>query len=601
MSDAIRAGRGLYNELSELRRRPPGARRSSRLAAALFSSAEPVVPTLHVVQGPDKGRSFKTDDKVVLLGRGSHQVPLTDQTISRKHAELRGDERGWLLEDLKSANGTYVNGVRVLKPVRLKHGDQIRVGSTLLLYERDETVEEISGRSIPRDLVALESGAAQVEQSVAGIGTSEDSIVLGTTDTLYAVKSWKAMRELTAIIGSPVSTEQLLPRVLDIVFEQVPVDRGVIFVRDEETGELLPEVVRFHSRKSRAEAARNSIVTSRTIIDHVVQTHEGVLSTNAISDERFLSGKSIADLGMRSVICAPIVSRDQILGVIHLDVPVARHTYNEHELRLVTALGYQTGLAIENARLVQSLVERERLAATGQTVAYLSHSIKNILQGMRSGADLVQRGLKNADMNQTNQGWRILDRNLDRCYELMLNMLAFSKPREPNLEPYMINQIIEEVLDLVRGQAAEAHVRLETELDQAIPPIPIDREGFHQVILNLVSNALDAVPRGEGLIRVTTSLDSDERRVTIRVVDNGPGIPPDLREKVFEPFYSTKGHSGTGLGLAVARKVVTELGGVLRLYGPEGGGAEFQILLPTAEGRRTPTGDTLGPKTSHPQ
>lgn len=554
------------------------------------------MPTLHVLQGPDRGHSFKTDGNTVLIGRGSDQVPLTDQTISRRHAELRSDEKGWVIEDLHSANGTYVNGVRVRQPVRLKHGDQIRVGSTLLLYERDEAVEELAGRQIPRELVALQPNDAHVESAVAGIGVTEENIVPGSPDTLYAVKSWQAMRELTAIIGSPLSTDQLLPRVLDIVFEQVPVDRGVIFLRDEESGELMPEVVRFHSRKSRADAGRNAIVTSRTIIDHVVRTHEGVLSTNALADERFVSGKSVADLGLRSVICAPIVARDQVLGVIHLDVPLSRHTYNDHELRLVTALGYQTGLAIENARLVQSLVERERLAATGQTVAYLSHSIKNILQGMRSGADILQRGLKNGDKNLTMQGWRILDRNLDRCYELMLNMLAFSKPREPHLESLMINQIVEEVLELVRPQAEEAQVRIEKELDGAIPPIPIDREGFHQVILNLLSNALDAVPRGDGRIRVTTTLEPDERRARIVVRDNGPGIPPDQRERVFEPFYSTKGHSGTGLGLAVARKVVTELGGLITLECPPEGGCEFVIRLPTAEGRRAASGDTFGAK-----
>lgn len=557
------------------------------------------MPIFHVVQGPDKGRSFTADERLVLIGRESDQIALSDQTISRRHAELRAENGGWILEDLQSANGTYINGVRLRQPVRLKHGDQIRVGSTLMLYERDEILEEISGRQIPSDLVSLEAGEALLE-TVVSPGDATDTAA-AAADTLYAVKSWKAMRELMALIGSPVAQDQLLPRVLEIVFEQIPVDRGVIFLRDEETGELMPEVVRFHSRKARAEASRSSIVASRTMIDHVVTTHEGVLSSNALNDERFRSGKSVADLGMRSVICAPIVARDQVLGVIHLDVPVLRHTYNEHELRLVTAIGYQTGLAIENARLVLSLVERERLAATGQTVAYLSHSIKNILQGMRSGADIVKRGFKQSNMELTSQGWRILDRNLDRCYELMLNMLAFSKPREPSLEPMMINQIIEDVIELVTGQAVEAGIRIETELDGAIPPVPLDREGFHQVVLNLLNNAIDVAPRGDGRVYVSTILENDEKRVTVRVRDNGPGVPPDQREKIFEPFYSTKGHAGTGLGLAVARKVVTELGGFITLEDAPGSGAVFVIQLPTAEGRRMASGDTFGRKTSRPK
>ena len=98
--------------------------------------------TLIVLQGPDKGRTLRTSDELVLIGRGANQIPLTDQTISRRHAELRKLEGGWLLTDLNSANGTYLNGVRLQKPTRLKHGDQMRVGSTLMVYAGDESVQE---------------------------------------------------------------------------------------------------------------------------------------------------------------------------------------------------------------------------------------------------------------------------------------------------------------------------------------------------------------------------------------------------------------------------------------------------------------------------
>ena len=119
--------------------------------------------------------------------------------------------------------------------------------------------------------------------------------------------------------------------------------------------------------------------------------------------------KACSSSANRSIICVPLMAREQILGVIHLDSPVSDHTFNEHELRLITAIGYQTGLAIENARLVQSHVERERLAAAGETIAYLSHSIKNILHSMRAGGDVVQRGLDRRDFATTTKGWRILD------------------------------------------------------------------------------------------------------------------------------------------------------------------------------------------------
>ena len=553
------------------------------------------MPTLYVLQGPDKGGEIRTVDDVVVIGRGSDQVHLTDHTVSRRHAELRSESGVWTITDLNSANGTYLNGVRVQKTTKLKHGDQLRVGGTLLVYGGDESIEQVSGLNIPRDLINLD--AAAVDASVvASLPSNEDSVILAAPDTAYAVKSWKAVRELTDVIGSLISSDQLLPRVMDILFEQLPVDRGIVFIRDEETRELIPQVVRFLNRKSRAEASRDAVSASRTIMNYVVETHEGVLSSNVVSDERFRSGKSVQDLGMRSVICVPIMARERVLGVIHLDCPVSRHTYNEHELRLVIAVGNQTGLAIENARLVQAQLERERLAAVGETVSFLAHSIKNILQGMLGGADVVQRGIDKEDWPGLSKGWRILKRNVDKCDRLMRNMLTYSKQREPMIELRNVNKLVEEVVELAQGQADEAHIVLLSERDDDCPPIPVDYDGLFEALLNLVSNAVDAAPRETGLINVRSEFDPVERRVWIRVRDNGPGVPEAERLRIFEPFHSTKGQAGTGLGLAAARKVVREMGGDVSLACPQDGGAEFSVWLPTADARRRSPGDTQGPQ-----
>lgn len=552
--------------------------------------------TLYVLQGPDKGRTLKTQDEVVLIGRGSDQIPLTDQTISRRHAELRVEKGAWMLVDLNSANGTYVNGVRIEKPLRLKHGDQIRLGSTLLVYGGDESVEQLSGPNIPSDMVTLDAGSRSVDSAiVASVPSSEDSVVMAAPETAYAVKAWNAMRALSDVISSLLPIDQLLARVMDIVFEEVEVDRGIIFVRDEETDEMIPEVVRFRSRESKNEAERQTIIAPRSIVRHAVESRQGVLCSNIVSDERFRSGKSVQKLGMRSLICTPILVREQVLGVMHLDCLVTRHTYNEHELRLITAIGYQTGLAIENARLVQSHLQRERLAAAGEAVAYLSHYIKNLLQGVRSGADVLGRGLERQDFAQATEGWRIVDRNLDKSYNLMLNMLAFSKDREPRLEMLQLNRVVDDAVALVQKQADAAKVVVLADLDDAVPPFPLDYDGIHQVILNLLTNAVDAVPHGDGLVNVRTRYDVAGKRVILSVADNGPGVPADRRSAIFEPFLSTKGHGGTGLGLAVARKIVGELGGSIKLISPREGGAVFEVTLPTVPTLPASPGDTHGP------
>lgn len=566
--------------------------KGTRSPGVISVEPERGVATLIVLQGPDKGKTLRTADDRVLIGRSSQQIPLTDQTISRRHAELSLSGEGWTLTDLNSANGTYINGVRVSKPVRLKHGDQIRVGSTLLVYTGDETVQKLTGAGIPTDLVTLDAGSLTDATIDAAVSANDDSVVLAAPETAYAVKAWNVMRELTNVIGSLLPTDQLLARVMDIIFDEVSVERGVIFVRDEPTGELLPDVVRF---RGQAPGAEFGIIASRTIINHVVTTRTGVLSSNAIADKRFQSGKSVQNIGFRSVICAPIVAREQILGVIHLDCPVTGHTYNEQELRLITAIGYQTGLAIENARLVQQHMQQERLAAAGETVASLSHYIKNLLQGMQSGADVLRRGLDRRDLAITGQGWKIVERNLDRSYNLMLNMLAFSKDREPRLEPLQVNRIVEDVVGLVQKQADVKQIVLLTDLDDHCPPAPLDYDGVHQVIMNLVTNAIDALSQPGGVINVRTQYRVDERQILLTVRDNGPGVPANLRDRIFEPFLSTKGHGGTGLGLAVARKIVRELGGAIGLFSPPDGGAEFQVTFPTAGPVPRAKQDTQGP------
>src|SRR5205823_2823159 len=160
-----------------------------------------------------------------------------------------------------------------------------------------------------------------------------------------------------------------------------------------------------------------------TIINHVLTNGEGVLSSNAMADHRFSKGKSVHNLGIRSALCVPIKARkltdksgDEIVGVIYIDSSVRNYTYSPDQLRLLTAIGLQAGMAIQNAKLYQAGVAAERLAAVGETTAALSHSIKNILQALRGGADVVEMGFKSTNLVQATKGWRIVERNLDKIY-----------------------------------------------------------------------------------------------------------------------------------------------------------------------------------------
>ncbi|MGD0141226.1 MAG: ATP-binding protein [Tepidisphaeraceae bacterium] len=571
--------------------------------------------TLLVLQGPDKGRRFELPDAPVLIGRDSRQLPITDNTVSRQHAELLPENGNWILRDMGSSNGSYVNGIRVNNRFPVKLGDQIRIGRTLMVFGAQPGVTRTSTGN-----VALAGVEAGMDSSIMHtLNSSDDSMVLAVPEpAAVAMANLKILYQLGAALGSSFGVDQVMDVVMDLVFEHVKADHGIVFLVGEK-GELIPKVVRTRDDALRpnpqhkvetipVESERQpkpqpqKIHASRTIINHVLSSGEGVLSSNAMSDRRFSAGKSVHNLGIRSAICVPIKAAKlsgknefEILGVIYVDSSVKNYTYAPDQLRLLTAIGLQAGLAAANARLYNAGVQAERLAAVGETTAALSHSIKNILQALRGGADVVELGLRAANLAQAAKGWRIVDRNLEKIYNLTLNLLAYSRPREPKLEQINPKVLIEECLELIASGASDKGVMAVADVEPDHPAFPADPDGLHQVLMNLLINALDAVEPQKGLIRVVCRYDSDNRQSVIDVIDNGVGIPPGLMAHMFEVFHSTKGNRGTGLGLAVAKKIVDEHDGSISVKSKQGEGTTFTVRLPVFAATMSDPSHTHGP------
>ena len=159
---------------------------------------------------------------------------------------------------------------------------------------------------------------------------------------------------------------------------------------------------------------------------------------------------------------------------------------------LMVAIGHQAGLAIENTIFYNDKIQAERLAAIGQTIATLSHHIKNILQGIRGGSYLIDLGLKDKDEAVVRQGWTIVEKNQTKIYNMVMDMLSFSKDREPALELADLNETVADVVELMQARAAELHVQLVWQPCGDLPQVMIDPEGIHRAVLNIVTNAIDA-------------------------------------------------------------------------------------------------------------
>ena len=196
--------------------------------------------TLMVLQGPDKGRRFELPDSQTLIGRESHQVLISDETVSRRHCELIPKDGAWVLRDLGSANGTYINGTRAFTGHELKLGDQIRTGRTLMVFGAQPGISRSFGEV---SLAGMESGMdASIMHTMS---SNADSLVMAIPEAAAAaVSNLKILYQLGATLGSGFTNTQLLEVVMDLVFEHVKAERGMILLLDAITGDLNPIVVR---------------------------------------------------------------------------------------------------------------------------------------------------------------------------------------------------------------------------------------------------------------------------------------------------------------------------------------------------------------------
>jgi signal transduction histidine kinase len=555
------------------------------------------VPRLIITRGADEGKQFELADAQVEIGRDpANQIRLNDTEVSRRHARLEQAEGGYALRDVGSANGTFVNNQKVTQPAPLQAGDRIQVGQTHLVYSTGRADGQLPATDLAAQISLITGQAPDIPSAIVKtIAEAEGSRLLSQpekADTLWLktqLANLKVMYEASQAVSHILDLDELLARILELIFRTIKADRGCVMLRNPDTGAVDPRALR---RREKADPPAKFAV-SRTIVDHVLREGQGVLVSDASQDERFNTGQSIVRFGIREVICVPMKGRHETLGVLYLDTrttarevalrKTATGKFTEDHLLLAVAVGHQAALAVEETRYHQALLQAERLAAIGQTIAALSHSIKNILQGLKSGGEILEMGLADKDEGLLQQGWRSLKKNQGKIQDLVLDMLSYSKEREPAVEDTDLNAVTREVVDLVAGRAKELGVKLDVSLLEGLPTVQADPEGIHRALLNLVGNALDAVEERKSpppRVTVGTRRDPEVGWVRIIVLDNGVGIPPDKLADIFKPFVSTKGSRGTGLGLAVSKKILREHGGDILAESQVGAGSKFILRLP---------------------
>jgi signal transduction histidine kinase len=275
----------------------------------------------------------------------------------------------------------------------------------------------------------------------------------------------------------------------------------------------------------------------------------------------------------------PLMSGRTVLGWLQLRDEVWTDGYSAEEILRLQEVASRAAVVLANVQSFAALEEQKRLAALGAMSAGLAHEIRNPLAGVKGAAQLLQgeQGLG----DEAREMLKVIVDETDRLNDVVSQFLDYARPFELRLRDDLLNPVVSRALALVRAQGVPPNVTLVEELAEDLPVLELDAVRMAQVVLNLLQNALQAMPSG-GTLTVRTRMGRDRvgrRQVEVHVVDTGPGIAQDAMERLFVPFFTTKA-DGTGLGLAICQRIVQAHGGEIDVGSVPGEGASFVVRLP---------------------
>lgn len=303
----------------------------------------------------------------------------------------------------------------------------------------------------------------------------------------------------------------------------------------------------------------------------------------------------VADHLPGMLVAAPLVVREQVLGILAVGPKLTRQPYTEGELELFSMLAMMLASGIYSHRLIQGLQEAnrvlrdtqeqliraEKLATIGQLSAGIAHEVKNPLTAILGFAGTLQSAADTLTPDQVREYAGIVVDESRRLQSVIEEVRQYSKPKGYTMEPAPLVEVVDEIVSFTRFDTLLRQVEIRREY-RGQPMVRLNRDKIKQVLLNLLRNAAQAIPDpAHGLIRVV--VEEEPEFGVVRVVDNGSGMAPETLSRIFQPFFTTKGEEGTGLGLDICRQIIEQgHGGEIWAESEVGVGTRFSIRLPLA-------------------
>ncbi len=567
--------------------------------------------SIYVLKGDGKGKQYELAAGSNILGRNRLcNIRFNDIEMSRKHLDLELSPEGLFASDLNSANGSHLNGSRLIKRRRVRSGDRIMLGQVQLLINLKSAVMPLSEN-------IADGSSASHSSDVLDDDSLEDSFqtVKNNFDFLYHAL-------VTAC--SSTETDGMFETLLQLVFKWVNVDRGSVLLWDEATSQFIPRI-----SKRRNFVKAGPIQFSRTIIEYVAEHRKGILTGHAGSDDRWAPKGSILMDGIEEVICVPIRGRAENYGLIYVDTvandeaedvlsgqiaPVENRQgawransgnaadsgrLNNDHLKLLVMIAHQAAIVIENREFNSAVVHSEHLAAVGQTLSAMSHHIKNIMQSINCGEHLVDEGLNSQQSDTVRQGWNIVQRNQKEMTQLVMDMLALSRKSPPHLNTGDPGKCVVRACEETRPLLCEKKIVLNFEPPGLEMSARIESELITRAVAGVIQFYLHSAPSapddisagGNGKANsvsdsqtndrdIGISLHDDDTNVTIVIRDNFLSLPEQEIAGLFNLLAYANDQAVRGISLPVCHKILEEHGGSATVTSTGEKGLEFRLQLP---------------------
>jgi GAF domain-containing protein len=441
------------------------------------------------------------------------------------------------------------------------------IGTLVLVHDRANGFED-------EDLRLLEPLAGQAAIAIRNARLYEE--------LARRHRELAALNAVAAVINQPLPLQEIMDQAIATVSEVMETEAAGVRLLDQATGELA--IVSFQGVSPEGTWDVDQLYSEGQIMDRMAELQEPLVVRDPAHDPRLANLGAVPE-GVYALAIAPLRVKEQAVGVLEVST-CRRREFTAKELDLLMAIGHQLGVAIENARLRQEALETERLAAVGRMAGTVAHDLRSPLGGIIRSAEFLARSeLSDATRQKLSRAVVAMARRLINTAQELLDYTRGGRI-DLRLAPCAVTDFLEQVIEVLRVDLSDRGIEVVTEWGYT-GDVWMDPDRMAQVVYNIAANARDAMPEGGRLTVVTRCVDD---WVEFCFTDTGPGVPPEIAGRIFQPFVSFGKREGAGLGLAIARRIVREHGGEIDVKSPTEGGATFVVRLPLA-GRAAPMAD----------